>query len=224
MLVTPIKTRPFLPPKDNLDDLLAYITDLQDKDVVVITSKVISICQGRCVEKRKHSKEYSKAKLIAREYRTRRRQNGSCGVLGMIPILNRTNAREIHPYAEGIDESNGNRHFVLLPVDSKTEAVNICSKLKKRFKLKNLTVVITDSCKHHHLGYGGLIGVALSYTGLRPLRSYIGSPDIFGRNLSLSVANVISPLAAAANLVMGEGAELQPIVIIRNVDIPIQFE
>ena len=48
MKITPIKTRP-LPPKDDIFDLLDQSIDqLQEGDVLFITSKVVAIYQGLC--------------------------------------------------------------------------------------------------------------------------------------------------------------------------------
>ncbi len=47
MNVSQIKTRKFLPPKDEIKDLLGYVPKLQDGSIVALSSKVISICEGK---------------------------------------------------------------------------------------------------------------------------------------------------------------------------------
>src|SRR5205823_3633039 len=57
----------------------------------------------------------------------------------------------------------------------------------------------------------GVTGVALAHSGFEALNSYIGQPDLFGRPLHVTRVNVMDALAAAAVLVMGEGAEQTPL-------------
>jgi F420-0:gamma-glutamyl ligase len=46
MQFIPIKTRPLLPPKDDLFDVLdTYVTGIQDGDIIFITSKILAIHQ-----------------------------------------------------------------------------------------------------------------------------------------------------------------------------------
>jgi F420-0:gamma-glutamyl ligase len=62
----------------------------------------------------------------------------------------------------------------------------------------------------------GASGVALGWSGFEALKDYRGKPDIFGRPFKVSRANIAGGLASAAVLVMGEGAEQTPIVLIEN--------
>ena len=51
MQFIPIKTRIVQPPKDDIYPVLdKYLPSLQEGDVLLITSKIISIHQGRCVK------------------------------------------------------------------------------------------------------------------------------------------------------------------------------
>ena len=66
MYIRAIKTRAFLPPQDNLFDLLEESLSkekIKEKSIIAITSKVISIGQGRCLKVGSVSKE----DLIKRE-------------------------------------------------------------------------------------------------------------------------------------------------------------
>lgn len=68
MIIIPVKTRILLPPKD---DLLGAIKEsipvLQESSIVAVTSKVISIWQGRCIA---ISEIEDKDKLINKELLT----------------------------------------------------------------------------------------------------------------------------------------------------------
>ena len=67
MRVKTIKTRKFLPPKD---DLFSFIKEsfkglkLEESSVIVVTSKIVAIAQGRCV---KITQENNKPELIKQE-------------------------------------------------------------------------------------------------------------------------------------------------------------
>jgi F420-0:gamma-glutamyl ligase len=49
------------------------------------------------------------------------------------------------------------------------------------------------------------------------LKSYIGTPDIFGRPLHFEKTNVADSLATASVVVMGEGNEQTPLAVISDV-------
>ncbi len=49
MNVTPIKTSRFLPPKEDFNKLFSFIPKLHEETIVVISSKVTSICEGQTV-------------------------------------------------------------------------------------------------------------------------------------------------------------------------------
>lgn len=203
MQVIGIKTRIFQPPKDNFDDVLGYIDGLQEKDIVAITSKVIAICEGRCIKTEKNNRK----KIISSQV----------DIVKTIGIA--------LPY-NGIDESNGNGYHILLPEDAAKSAKDICEELKKKFNIEKLGVIITDSIRTGFRKYGmialpygeGLIGVSIGYYGFKRWSDTLGKPDLFGRNMEESATNVVDSVAIAANLVMGERNEQKPIAIVKGVE------
>jgi dihydrofolate synthase / folylpolyglutamate synthase len=93
--------------------------------------------------------------------------------------------------------------------------------LKKRFHLKNVGVIITDS-KTSPLRWG-VTSYALAYSGFKPLKDYIGKNDLFGRKFEFEKLSIVDSLAASASVVMGEGDECTPLAIIS--DLPfVQFQ
>ena len=119
----------------------------------------------------------------------------------------------------GIDASNvegGADDAVLLwPLDPDASARAI------RAEIKALTgvapaVVIADS-----LGRAwrmGTQGTAIGVSGLCVVDDRRGETDLFGRTLQATLVAVADSVAAAAVLVMGEGAEGAPAVIVRGAD------
>ena len=73
MQFIPIKTRVLNPPKDNLYAVLdAYLKDVCEGDIILVSSKVVAIHEGRCVPKADATKAELAAAtadvLIARPY------------------------------------------------------------------------------------------------------------------------------------------------------------
>lgn len=199
-----IKTRIVLPPED---DIFAVITeslnDVQEGDVLLISSKVVAIGEGRTVPAGAVDKtELVRAEadyLIPTDYRP-----------FPLTIKNHTFLG-----AAGIDESNGNGYYILLPEDCFASAQRLYDFICATFQVKNLGVIITDS-RSLPLRFGAS-GVALGWWGMRPLQSHIGEPDLFGRPFVYERSNIVDGIAAAANLVGGETDECTPLVIARGV-------
>lgn len=219
MVINPIKTRPFLPPKDDLFELIKggltskggsnlRVLRLKEKSILVITSKVVSISQGRCV---KIEDVPDKDELIKKEadfYLPREKTPKGWVVLAMKHNI-------LIPTA-GIDESNAKGHYILWPEKPFEAAKNIYDFIKKEHKLKKFGVIISDS--HTVPLRWGTMGIALSYWGFWPLKDYRGKPDIFGRKLKITQSNVADALATSAVLIMGEGKEQTPLAIIEDID------
>ena len=77
-----------------------------------------------------------------------------------------------------------------------------------------LPVVITDS--FGRAWRRGTVGVAIGAAGLPALLDLRGQPDLFGRTLMVSITGFADEIAAAAGLVMGQGAEGRPAVLVRG--------
>jgi len=209
MLVKAIKTRPLIPPKDDLLSVIKEsILSLKEKSIIVVTSKVVSIWQGRCVKK---NEKINKKELIKKEadfYVEGNKTSAKYDV--MLTIKDNL----LIPMA-GIDESNANGYYILWPEKPFLAAKNIYDFIKKEYKLKKFGIIISDS--HTTPLRTGIMGIGLSYYGFNPLRDYRGKKDIFGRKLKFSQTNIIDSLAAAAVYEMGEGAEQTPMAIIEDV-------
>ena len=114
----------------------------------------------------------------------------------------------------GIDESNGNGYFVLWPKNPQESSNHIREYLIKKYNLKYLGIVITDS-KLTPFRWG-VTGVSLAHSGFRALNNYIGKPDIFGRKLRAEKSNVADTLATSAVGEIGGENEKQPFAVITD--------
>jgi coenzyme F420-0:L-glutamate ligase/coenzyme F420-1:gamma-L-glutamate ligase len=117
----------------------------------------------------------------------------------------------------GIDKSNveGKDEITLLPLDSDKEAEKIRISLQ-RLTEKKIAVIISDSFGRSFRI--GSVGVALGCSGINPILDKRGSKDLYGKELQSTIVGQIDNLASAAQLIMGEADEGQPVVVIRGYD------
>src|SRR3989338_1525941 len=127
MRIKAFKTRVFSEGENLVDFILRYIVAVPEKSILVITSKIISLSEGRT------------ASIKERKYLIKKESSFS------IPNSWFTIKNNIVMAAAGIDESNAKGKIILLPKDSYKSAENIWRILKKKLKLKKFGVLITDS-------------------------------------------------------------------------------
>lgn len=195
-----------MPPKDNLWELLESIKSLGENCVVAVTSKVVAIAEGRCIP----LGEITKDELAMKEADRYIPREMSPGGWVLHTIKNNTLIA-----SSGVDESNGAGFYILWPKNPQASAKKIRQFLRKKFKINNLGVMITDS-RLVPLRRG-VVGVAIGYFGFLPLRDYRGKKDLFGRKFTMETSNLPDSLATAAVLEMGEGAEQTPLAVISDI-------
>ncbi len=203
MQIKAIKTRVFRENENLLNFILRYIVAIPEKSVLVVISKIVALSEGRTRDiDLSLSHDEMREKIIKSEsdYMLRTKYTWLTIKNGMVLA------------SAGIDESNANGKLVLLPKDSFKTAKIIRKKLQKKYKIKNLGILITDSRLLPLRA--GVVGIALGYAGFEGVRDYRGTPDIFGRILQLSRTDVADSLATSAVLCMGEGKEQQPLALI----------
>jgi dihydrofolate synthase / folylpolyglutamate synthase len=203
--VVAIKTDPITPQQSDLLTALDwFLPALAEGSILAVTSKIVAICEGRVVS----IGDIDKSVLIEQE-----------SELFLPPTESKygitlTIRHNLLVPMAGIDESNGDGHYVLWPRDPQRSANEIRQYLAERFALREVGVLITDSTSRPlRLG---VTGVALAHSGFAALNDYVGHPDIFGRPLAVTKANVRDALAAAAVLLMGEADEQTPLAVIED--------
>jgi coenzyme F420-0:L-glutamate ligase len=215
MKFIPVKTRPMLPPRDNIYPVLdASLPRLREGDVLFITSKILAIHQGRCVKIDSRATGVAaaqKERLIKKEAERYEHSHLRSWKNLYLTIKESTLIANA-----GIDESNADGYYVLWPRRSAAAAKEIKQYLQKKFGIKKLAVVITDS--HIIPLRQGTFGISIGFSGMEPLYDYRGTPDIFGRLLQHTTKNVVDALTAMAVLLMGEGNERTPLLILRGAD------
>lgn len=210
MEIKAIKTRVFKENEDLLTFILKYVKKLPENSILVITSKIVALSEGRTVEidlSIPHDEMRERIIKTESDYMLRTKYTWLTIKDGIVMS------------SAGIDESNARGKMILLPKDSFRTANKFHKILKKKYKVKNLGILITDSRLFPLRA--GVVGAAIGYAGIKGVKDYRGTKDIFGRILKLSRTDVADSLATAAVLCMGEGKEQQPLAIIKNA--PVQF-
>jgi coenzyme F420-0:L-glutamate ligase/coenzyme F420-1:gamma-L-glutamate ligase len=122
----------------------------------------------------------------------------------------------------GIDQSNVNGSedmVLLLPIDPDASAQRIRTRLCE-LTSADIAVLISDS--HGRPFRMGNIGVAIGLAGMPALLDLRGKPDLFGRELKISIQGYADLVASAANLLTGEADEGRPVVLVRGLQFPPQ--
>lgn len=202
---------------DNIFEILESVLPvvIPEQSFVVISSKIIALCEGSVVQK---SKVADKDELIIREAEAYLPRD-----MGHNLVIHTIKNNLVVPSA-GIDTSNTGDYYVLFPKDSYQSAKEVYEWIQQKYGTQNFGVVITDS--RSQILRNGVVGYALGFHGFNPIRNYRGTEDLFGRTMNFSQSNIPDALGAAATLVMGEGSESTPIAIISavsNIEFGTQF-
>ena len=203
-----------------LEQLQEKGVEIQEGDLLVIAHKVVSKAQGRTAR-------LSDVVVSAAAEEIAQR-TGKPGALVQLMI---DESQEITVTDRGvllcrrkdgwvcanaaIDLSNsGDRDTaILLPLDTDAAAFDIAQDIYEQTG-ENIAVIISDT--HGRPCRNGITGVAVGVYGLEPIKSYIGLSDLDGQRMEVSKEAVADELAAAATLLMGQGSEGIPAVLIRG--------
>jgi putative folate metabolism gamma-glutamate ligase len=216
MKISAIKTAVLHPPQDDLLRAIAQAIPkrprvIKEKSIIVITSKVVSIWQGRCVSADSSADaRHAKDALVMREADRYLPREATPGAWCMHTIKN-----NVFIPSAGVDESNADDYYILWPDDVAHTARTLWAWLRRRYGVRELGVIITDS--HTVPLRRGVLGISLAHYGFEPLRDYRGKGDLFGRPLKMTQTNIPDSLAAAAVVLMGEGAERTPLALVTDV-------
>lgn len=203
------------------EDLRESGFDFKENDILVISSKFVSMSEGSLINL-DTVKTSIRAKILAEENHMNEKiveltlREGDYVFRGVPGFLLTLNDGILCPNA-GIDKSNAPRGFVILYPSCPFETAE---NLRRRFLIDlgiNIMIVIADS--RLMPGRIGTIGVAIANAGFEPTEDQRGNKDLFGRVLRVSFRAVSDSLATAAVVVMGEGNESLPAAVIRGLSV-----
>lgn len=196
---------------------------LQEDDVLVVASKIVSKAQGSVVRldsvtpgaralelAQQTGKDAREIELMLQE---------SSAVVRARPGLIVTRHRLGFVSANaGIDHSNvqeGAGEFVLLlPQDPDGTARRIHVELNERTGVRAGVVIADSHGRPHRLG---TVGIAIGSAGLPALEDWRGRQDLFGYTLKHTDIGLADMLASAATLLLGQAREGTPVVHMRGV-------
>ena len=191
---------------------------IENGDVLVISSKFISISQGR-VLKINSSKVSNRARQISKKFNSNEKFmeivfRESDEILGGVSGFVMSSTDGILAPNAGIDKSNSKgTEIILYPIEPYKFAEELKRKIFLEFNL-HIGVIIVDS--RLMPARIGTTGVAIACSGLEPTEDLRGKKDLDGNPLKVTFQATADNLASIANYKMGEGDDLKPITIIRN--------
>lgn len=182
----------------DLARLVAEAVQLQDGDVVVVTSKVVSKAEGRVrTGSREQAVEEETRRVVARRGETR-------------IVVNRLG---LTMAAAGVDASNvGAGSVVLLPVDPDGSARALRSRLRELTGAA-VGVVVTDTA-----GRAWRVGqtdIAIGAAGVVVADDHAGRSDAHGNSLAVTMPAVADEIASAAELAQGKLTG-RPVAVVRG--------
>lgn len=203
---------------DDIGVLIRERVDLQPDDIVCVASTIVSKAEGRTVDladvtadKRATEIATRLSQLTDDEKDPRFAQvvldESTDLVIDEPFLLTETRFGHITVNA-GIDHSNvPDADLLLLPSDPSASAHRLHEEL-------DVPIIVTDTCGRPFRH--GQRGVAIGWSGIPASRDWRGEHDRDGRELEVTVESIVDELAAAANLVSGEGDGGTPVVVIRD--------
>ena len=204
----PLKTKVFFPPFDLIKEFDLELKNnsfsLKEKDIVVITSKVVALSQNRIMDIKS---DEDIGDIVKKE-------SGFAKKHKIHDLYITIKDGYFMPNA-GIDRSNiPEGKIVLYPKNIHFWTIDFLKKLKEKYNLKELGLIITDS-RCFPLRWG-VSGVACGFAGFVGLEDRRGFEDIYGKKLRFTRVNKADMIASSAVLLMGESDEVQPFCIVRE--------
>jgi coenzyme F420-0:L-glutamate ligase/coenzyme F420-1:gamma-L-glutamate ligase len=210
------------------DDLARIIQDcaksenlqFEDNDVIVVSQKVVSKAEGQLADIQR-----IKPSRRAKAYSKRTRKDPR-----LIEIILRDSSRVLRAEKRalvvrrrdglvclnaGVDKSNVNgcKVYALLPKNSDCSAQQLRSRLQQ-LTGKQLAVIVTDT--YSRPSRVGQVEFAIGIAGVEPIVDYRGKKDLFGHRLRYKYIGLADEIAAAGELVKGQGTEGIPVAILRG--------
>ncbi|HZD35349.1 MAG TPA: coenzyme F420-0:L-glutamate ligase [Nitrososphaeraceae archaeon] len=216
-----LRLPPMVAPFDLYETLVEANFRFKHNDILIISSKFISIGEGAVVQI-SGLRASHKARIIASRFQmdeklTELILREADHVYGGIPgfLLCKKNGM-LCPNA-GIDKSNIPKGYAVLypprPFDS---ADRLRRNFLKRSKTK-IFVVISDS--RLMPGRLGTSGIAIAVSGFEPVIDERGKKDLFGNVLRVTMRATADNLASIGVALMGESRESTPVAVVRGFDV-----
>lgn len=177
--------------------------ELRDRDVLVVTHKIVSKAEGAVVSGIDTEAAYRE--IVEQQAVSIIRRRGDL-------IIAETSHGFVCANA-GVDRSNTDAGtVVLLPEDPDRSAHKLRIRLE-RATGSTIGLIITDT--FGRAWRRGVVDFAIGISGVPAIVDYRGKPDMQGRTMEVTEIGVADEIAAAADLVMGK-ADGIPVAIVRG--------
>jgi coenzyme F420-0:L-glutamate ligase/coenzyme F420-1:gamma-L-glutamate ligase len=203
-----------------IDAVKAENLELTNGDVVVVSQKIVSKADGLLVDI-SSIKPNRRSKLISKRVGKDPR---------LIELILEDSAKVLRADSQalvvrrkdglvclnaGVDKSNvrGRTVYSRLPEDSDVSARNLRTRLEQ-LSGKKIAVIVADT--YSRPMRAGQVEFAIGVSGIEPVVDYRGQKDLFGYELRYKVVGLADEIAAAAELVIGQGTEQIPVAIVRG--------
>ncbi len=208
---------PMIQRGDDLAAMVAGRTKLENGDIVVFASTIVSKAEGRRyvlddIAPTPRAEEL--AALNAEDpHFIQYVLDNSTKVLRKHPLLVQTVLGNVCINA-GIDRSNTESGYILLlPEDPDASARKLRDRMLE-ITGKKVAIIITDT--NGRSFRDGQIGVTVGCAGIAALHDKRGDVDLFGHELKITIQAIADEVAACANMLMGESNEGTPIAVIKG--------
>ena len=221
-----LKDFPLVKPSDNLSSLIAKSLQLnrieiENGDVIVVAQKIISKSENRY----KNIKDIVPTKKAIDLGKELQRDPGFIQIIldesskiistdkNIILVEHKLGLININA---GIDRSNIDQKddiVLLLPENPSISAKKLQLDIEKLIN-RSISIIITDSMTRPYRS--GVTNFALASSNIQSLIDLKGEQDIYGNTLKSTEIAIADELSAAAGLLMGQGNDAQPVVIIKG--------
>ncbi len=239
LILTPIPAIPLIKPGDDLTNILVQkakdaCIQPEDGDIWVLAQKIVSKSENRYINlgqvvpstraydiANRTGKDPRFVELVLRESKSVLREKPGALIVEHKNGFICANAGIDHSNVEGTNEGDGKPEdwYLLLPENSDESSKRIRIRLESAFNMR-FGVMIIDS--HGRAWRNGTVGTTIGLSGVPGVVDLRDKPDIFGYHLQITQVGAADELAAGASLVMGQAAEMQPVVLARGFPYPLR--
>jgi coenzyme F420-0:L-glutamate ligase/coenzyme F420-1:gamma-L-glutamate ligase len=219
----PIPDFPMVEPSGDLIKLILQTletskTDLENGDIIVIASKVVSLAENRIVratdvEPSQKALEIA-SKNVFDPIHVELAIRESVEILRTEGVLITETSSGLICNFSGVDKSNApDGKYILLPRNPDASASQYLKSLMK-YTGKKLAIIITDT--QGRPWRRGSVNLAIGCAGIAPFKYNKGKKDLFGRVLERSTVCQVDEIAMLVDPLMGQAGQRIPVVIVRG--------
>ncbi|QTX05899.1 coenzyme F420-0:L-glutamate ligase [Agromyces archimandritae] len=190
---------------DDLAGIIGAAVQVEDGDILVVTSKIVSKAEGRAVVAA--DRERAITEETVRIVASRAYEGGVTRIV--------ENRQGIVGAAAGVDASNTpDGTVLLLPLDPDASARDLCLGLRS-ITGRQVGVILSDTLGRPWRE--GQTDIAIGAAGVHVFEDLRGGVDAGGRPLQVTLPCTADEIAAAAELVKGKAAGV-PVALVRGLD------